>query len=47
MGNIGLIASGMTTEDILADYPYLEAEDVRQSLKYGFWVVQQERLEMS
>ncbi len=44
---LDLIASGMTTEEVLADYPYLEAEDIRQSLKYAAWVVQEERVEIS
>ena len=34
---IGLVASGKTTEQILALYPYLEAEDVTQALRYAAW----------
>lgn len=34
---VGLIASGATTEEILADYPYLEAEDIRAALSYAAW----------
>lgn len=34
---IGLFASGKTTEQILALYPYLEAEDVTQALRYAAW----------
>jgi len=30
---INLLANGMTAEEILRDYPYLEAEDIRQSPK--------------
>ena len=44
---LDLIASGMTSEEVLADYPYLEAEDIRQSLKYAAWVVQEEQVEIS
>lgn len=44
---LDLIASGMTTEEVLADYPYLEAADIRQSLKYAAWVVQEEQVEIS
>lgn len=29
---LGLLASGHSEEDILAAYPYLEAEDIRASL---------------
>lgn len=31
---IGLVASGKTTEQILALYPYLESEDVTQALRH-------------
>lgn len=29
------LASGMTTEQILADFPYLTAEDIRACLQYA------------
>ena len=29
------MASGMTTEEILAEFPYLEAEDLRACLAYA------------
>ena len=31
---IGLLAAGMTTDEVLADYPDLVAEDVLASLEY-------------
>jgi len=34
---VGLIASGVTQEEILADYPYLEAEDIPAALSYAAW----------
>ena len=30
-----LLAGGVTTEQILSDYPDLEAEDIRESLRYA------------
>lgn len=30
-----LLASGASAEEILADYPYLEADDIRASLAYA------------
>ncbi|HEY3799152.1 MAG TPA: DUF433 domain-containing protein [Caulobacteraceae bacterium] len=30
-----LLAGGMTNEEILADYPYLELDDIRASLAYA------------
>jgi uncharacterized protein (DUF433 family) len=44
---LDLVASGMSIEEILKDYPYLEDEDIRQSLKFAAWVVQEERVEIS
>lgn len=32
---VGLIASEDSFEEILAAYPYLEAEDLRESLRYA------------
>ncbi len=32
---LNLTANGMSAEDIFKAYPYLEAEDVRQALRYA------------
>jgi len=32
---LDLLASDMTTDEILADYPYLEAEDLKAALEYA------------
>jgi uncharacterized protein (DUF433 family) len=34
---VGQIGAGRTIESILADYPYLEREDVMQALRYAAW----------
>ena len=34
---VGLVASGQTERQILALYPYVEAEDIRQALTYAAW----------
>ncbi|MFN0051418.1 MAG: DUF433 domain-containing protein [Planctomycetales bacterium] len=34
---VGLIASGSTTAEILADYPYLEVDDIPAALAYAAW----------
>jgi uncharacterized protein (DUF433 family) len=31
---LNLVANGMTVEEIIVDYPYLEPEDVHQALRY-------------
>lgn len=32
---VNLVANGMSTEDIIREYPELEKDDVRQSLQYA------------
>ncbi|GAA0633603.1 DUF433 domain-containing protein [Sporichthya brevicatena] len=32
---VGMVAEGMSTEEILADYPDLEAEDIREALLFA------------
>lgn len=34
---IGLLASGLTTEEVLKMYPYLQLEDMMQALSYAAW----------
>ncbi len=34
---LGLLASARTLDEILAAYPYLEADDIRASLAYAAW----------
>lgn len=43
---VGLFACGKTTVDILADYPYLEMEDVMAALSYAAWRSEERELEM-
>ena len=38
---VNLVANGMSTEEIVADYPYLEPEDVRQALAYAAWLAEE------
>ena len=35
---LNLVANGMTSDDIVAAYPYLETEDVSQALRYAAWL---------
>ena len=35
---LNLVSNGMTAADIIKEYPYLEEEDVRQSLQYAAWL---------
>lgn len=35
---VNLVANGMTTPEIIAEYPDLEPEDIRQALAYAAWL---------
>ncbi|MGC9346620.1 MAG: DUF433 domain-containing protein [Anaerolineae bacterium] len=35
---LNLLANGMTREEILEAYPYLEAEDIQAALSYAAWL---------
>ena len=37
---VGQIGSGRTLDELLADYPYLEREDVPQALRYAAWLAE-------
>ncbi len=34
---VGQIGAGRSVDDLLADYPYLEREDILQALRYAAW----------
>ena len=38
---VGLVASGHTMSEILAAYPYVKEEDIRQALSYAAWRVEE------
>jgi len=38
---VGLIAAGRTRDEILREYPYLEAEDIAEALSYASWRVEE------
>ena len=38
---LNLVATGMSTQEIIDAYPYLEAEDIQQSLHYAVWLVEE------
>ena len=40
----GLLASGRSPDEILALYPYLEAQDITQALSYAAWRVEEVEL---
>lgn len=34
---VGQIGAGRTVDELLADYPYLQREDVMEALRYAAW----------
>ncbi len=44
---LDLLASGMSTADILDDYPALEAEDIQACLAYASRLARTNKLELS
>lgn len=39
---VNLVANGMTTDDIIKEYPDLEPEDIKESLRYASWLTKEE-----
>jgi len=44
---VGQIGAGHTIEDLLADYPYLEREDILQALRYAAWRMEEREIELA
>ncbi len=38
---VGQVGAGRSVDEILADYPYLEHEDVMQALRYAAWLAEE------
>lgn len=39
---VNLVANGMTTEEIIKEYPDLEPEDIKEALRYASWLTKEE-----
>ena len=37
---VNLVANGMSVEEIVKDYPYLEPADIQQGLQYAAWLAE-------
>ena len=44
---VGLLAEGRTPAEILQAYPYLEPEDIEQSLAYAAWRLEESESSLS
>ena len=43
---LNLISNGMTTDEIIEAYPYLEPEDIAQALRYAAWLAEENVYEL-
>lgn len=41
---VGMVAEGMTAEEIVEAYPYLERDDIREALEYAAEAVREREL---
>jgi uncharacterized protein (DUF433 family) len=44
---VGQIGAGRTIEEVLADYPYLEREDILQALRYAAWLAEERQIDIA
>ena len=44
---VGQMSAGRSVEDLLADYPYLEREDIPEALRYAAWRAEEREVELS
>lgn len=42
---LNLVANGMSSEEIIEAYPYIEPEDISQCLQYAAWLAE-DRIEL-
>jgi uncharacterized protein (DUF433 family) len=43
---VGQLGAGVTIDELLDDYPYLEREDVMQALQYAAWLAQEREIDL-
>lgn len=44
---VGQIAAGVSIDEILRDYPYLEPEDISQALRYAAWRAEEREIRLT
>jgi uncharacterized protein (DUF433 family) len=44
---VGQIGGGRSVDELLADYPYLEREDILEALRYAAWRSQEREVELT
>lgn len=41
---VGQLAAGVTADELLGDYPYLEREDIGEALQYAAWRLEEREI---
>ena len=44
---VGQIGAGRSVDELLADYPYLEREDIMQALRYAAWLAEERDVDVA
>jgi uncharacterized protein (DUF433 family) len=44
---VGQIGAGQSIDELLADYPYLERDDVLQALRYAAWRAEEREIKLA
>ena len=44
---VGQIGAGHSVETVLAEYPYLEREDIMQALRYAAWRTEEREVQIA
>ena len=44
---VGQIGAGLSVDELLADYPYLEREDILEALRYAAWRAQEREVALA
>ena len=44
---VGQIGAGRSIDELLADYPYLEREDILQALRYAAWRMEEREIDLA
>jgi uncharacterized protein (DUF433 family) len=44
---VGQISAGRTIDQLLADYPYLERDDISEALRYAAWRAEEREIDLA
>jgi uncharacterized protein (DUF433 family) len=44
---VGQVGAGRSVDSLLADYPYLDREDMLQALRYAAWLAEEREFELT